>query len=127
MDTTEDEKDLHSFSSEDNFKKVIRSTRMKLVSSTKAESGFVRRSSRAYKGRKSELSELSDEEIEVQINKLPVKTLRKYKRFYDLSANVNMSKPKLVKLVENHFKHIDVSSENEIITYFIHFIKTYKE
>jgi hypothetical protein len=46
---------------------------------------------------------------------------------YGLPQTANATKSKLVATVHHHFKRMPLLTEQEIITYFIHFAKTRKD
>lgn len=63
--------------------------------------------------------------FQFRLNSLPASTLRRYKKFFKLSAKPGLNKQQLVDLASDHFSSIDVD-ERKIVTYFIYSVKTRK-
>ncbi|XP_065183371.1 histone deacetylase complex subunit SAP30L-like [Sycon ciliatum] len=63
---------------------------------------------------------------EVDLSQLQVNTLRRYKRHFKLQVRPGLNKAQLVEVVSRHFSSIPVSSEREILAYFIFMAKSHK-
>ncbi|CAL4082234.1 unnamed protein product, partial [Meganyctiphanes norvegica] len=79
--------------------------------------------SRSWRSAESDLIRIDlFEHLEIDIYRLQVNTLRRYKRHYKIPTRPGLNKAQLVDILLKHFRTVPVA-EKECLTYFIYMIK----
>ncbi|XP_050303584.1 histone deacetylase complex subunit SAP30 homolog [Anthonomus grandis grandis] len=114
------------------IQKTVTQRRLNLLLDTKARHIYIcelhkmiiqtARTSRRRKD--SEESEPETPEVpDIDFNSLPVNTLRRYKKYYNIQTRPGLNKAQLAEVLTKHFRTIPVK-EKDVLSYFIYTVKT---